>query len=356
MTTNLAKGPHHFAGGGSDLFGPPTDTDHVAFLPGNLALPSALTPSDILVSMAADKWAVLLLAHGAPDRLEDVPEFLLNVRGGRTLPEHAVKEIVHRYRLIGGGSPLARITIRQAKALAGRLGCRVYVGMRNWKPFIADAVRQLDEDGVERLVVICLAPQNSRTSIGLYRKHLTQAIEEQACHPRVDFVESWHDTSELIAAFSEKVAAALERIEEVTEEPVPIVFTAHSVPQRTIDEGDSYQAQVMETASFVAKRSGLDDWRVAFQSQGMTAEPWVGPAVETEIDRLAVAGRRHALLVPISFVSDNVEILYDVDIAFRQYGQGKGVTVWRSESLNDSPLFIAALVAVASARMQPARL
>ena len=297
--------------------------------------------------MGDDKWAVLLLAHGAPDRLEDVPEYLLNVRGGRKLPEPAVKEIVHRYRLIGGGSPLARITNQQAKALADRLGCRVYVGMRNWRPFIADAVRQLDEDGVERLVVICLAPQNSRTSIGLYRKHLTQALGELACHLRVDFVESWHDRNELIAAFSEKLTAALEPIEEATGKPVPIVFTAHSVPQRTIDEGDPYQAQVMETASLVAQRSGLDKWRVAFQSQGMTEELWIGPTVESEIDRLAAAGHRHALLVPIGFVSDHVEILYDVDIALRQYGQAQGVTVWRSESLNDSPLFIAALVAVA---------
>ena len=305
--------------------------------------------------MADDQWAVLLLAHGAPDRLEDIPEFLLNVRGGRKLPEPAVQEIVHRYSLIGGGSPLARMTNRQAAALSDRLGCRVYVGMRNWRPFVADAVRQLDQDGVERLVAICLAPQNSRTSIGLYRKHLTQAIEERACHLRVDFVESWHDNSELIAAFSGKVTVALDRIKETTGEPVPIVFTAHSVPQRTIDEGDPYQAQVMETALLVAQRSNLDDWRVAFQSQGMTAEPWIGPTVESEIDRLAAAGHRHALLVPISFVSDHVEILYDVDIAFRQYGQANGVKVWRSESLNDSPLFIAALAGVACGRMRAAR-
>ena len=306
--------------------------------------------------MADDKWAVLLLAHGAPDRLEDIPEFLLNVRGGRKLAEPAVLEIVRRYSLIGGGSPLARMTNRQAEALADRLGCRVYVGMRNWRPFIADAVRQVHQDGVERLVSICLAPQNSRTSIGLYRKHLTQAIEDLACHLQVDFVESWHNNNELIAAFRDKVTAALDGIKEATGERVPIVFTAHSVPQRTIDEGDPYQAQVMETALLVAQGAGLDDWRVAFQSQGMTAEPWIGPNVESEIDRLAATGHRHALLVPISFVSDHVEILYDVDIAFRQYGQAKGVTVWRSESLNDSPLFITALARVASGRMRAARL
>ena len=306
--------------------------------------------------MADDRWAVLLLAHGAPERLEDIPEFLLNVRGGRKLAEPAVQEIVRRYSLIGGGSPLLRMTNRQAEALADRLGCRVYVGMRNWRPFIADAVRRLYQDGMERLVGICLAPQKSRTSIGLYRKRLTQAIEKLACQLQVDFVESWHDNNELIAAFSEKVTAALDQIKEATGEPVPIIFTAHSVPQITIDEGDPYQAQVMETALLVAQRTGLDDWQVAFQSQGIRAEPWIGPTVESEIDRLAALGRHHALLVPISFVSDHVEILYDLDIAFRQYGQAKGVTVWRSESLNDSPLFIKALVGLASARMPAARL
>jgi protoporphyrin/coproporphyrin ferrochelatase len=306
--------------------------------------------------MADDKWAVLLLAHGAPDRLEDVPDFLLNVRGGRKLPETAVQEIVHRYSLIGGGSPLLSITNRQAAALADRLGCRVYVGMRNWRPYIADVVRQMNTEGVERLLAICLAPQNSRTSIGLYRKHLMQAIQEPACHLNVDFVESWHDNSELISAFSKKVTVALDRIAETARgEAVPIVFTAHSVPQRTIDEGDPYQAQVMETALLVAQGSNLDDWRVAFQSQGMTAEPWIGPTVESEIDRLAAAGRRQVLLVPISFVSDHVEILYDVDIVFREYGHSKGVTVWRSESLNDSPLFVEALATVASGRLRSAQ-
>ena len=305
--------------------------------------------------MAKDQWGVLLLAHGAPDRLEDIPEFLLNVRGGRKLPEEAVQEIVHRYRLIGGGSPLLRITNRQAEALADRLGCRVYVGMRNWKPFIADAVRRLAEEGVERLVAICLAPQNSRTSIGLYGKCLVNATEELAPHLQVEFVDSWHDNDDLIAAFTEKVAVALDRIDGTAGDSVPVIFTAHSVPQRTIEQGDLYQAQVMETASLVAQRAVLDNWRVAFQSQGMTAEPWIGPTVESQIDLLASAGHRHVLLVPISFVSDHVEILYDVDIAFREYGKARGVTVWRSESLNDSPLFIRALARIASTRMRSAR-
>jgi protoporphyrin/coproporphyrin ferrochelatase len=301
--------------------------------------------------MADDRWAVLLMAHGAPERVEDVPEFLLKVRGGRQLPEAAVEEIIERYRRIGGGSPLASISNAQAQALAARLVHRVYVGMRNWRPFIADAVRRLEKDGVEGLVAICLAPQNSRTSIGLYRRHLMEAVAATNPHLHLEFVESWHDNNDLIAAFTEKVTAALDRIQTETGDSVPVIFTAHSVPQRTIEEGDPYQAQVMETALLVAQRAVLQGWRLAFQSQGMTAEPWIGPTVESQIDLLAAEGHRHVLLVPISFVSDHVEVLYDIDIAFREYGKAKGVTVWRSESLNDSPLLIQALARIASARL-----
>src|SRR5208282_1071158 len=136
-------------------------------------------------------WGVLLLAHGAPDKLEDIPEFLLNVRGGRPLPDPVVREITHRYSLIGGGSPLLRLTTLQAEALAKLIACRVYVGMRNWKPFIPEAVRRLADDGVERVVAVCLAPQNSRTSIGLYRKYLMDAVAQVRPGLRVDFVESW---------------------------------------------------------------------------------------------------------------------------------------------------------------------
>jgi protoporphyrin/coproporphyrin ferrochelatase len=304
--------------------------------------------------MAENRWAILLLAHGAPDRLEDIPEFLLNVRAGRELPETAIEEIVRRYRQVGGGSPLATITGRQAEALACRLGYRVYVGMRNWKPFVADAVRRLDHDGVDNVVAICLAPQNSRTSIGLYRQHLSSAIERVAPHLRVEFVESWHDNGDLIAAFAEKVTDARERIAASSCAAAPVIFTGHSVPQRTVEEGDPYQAQVLETARLVAERVGLSNWRVAFQSQGMTMEPWIGPTVESQIDGLAAAGHRHVLLVPIGFVSDHVEILYDVDVAFRDYGKARGVKVWRSESLNDSPLLIEALAGIASGHMRRA--
>jgi ferrochelatase len=300
------------------------------------------------------RWGVLLLAHGAPDKLEDIPEFLLNVRGGRKLPDAAVQEIIHRYRLIGGGSPLLKLTSLQAKALARVLSHPVYFGMRNWKPFIADAVHLIKKDGVERVVALCLAPHNSRTSIGLYRKNLFEAVGRIVPGLQIEFIESWHDHPQLVAAFREKISQALELAEAEAGKPVPVVLTAHSVPVRTIEEGDPYEDQVKETASHVAEALGLKDWQLAFQSQGMTAEPWIGPTVESLIDSLAAAGHRHVLIAPVGFVADHVEILYDIDILFREYGNARGVKIFRPQSLNDSPLFIQALASIVSARVAAA--
>ena len=296
-------------------------------------------------------WGVLLLAHGAPSRLEDIPAFLLNVREGRKLPDAAVNEIVRRYSLIGG-SPLLCLTTLQAEGLAKLLGRPVYVGMRNWKPFISEAVRQIKADGVEHVVALCLAPQNSRTSIGLYKKYLFEDVERLAPDVQVDFIENWHDHSGLVEAFRERVATALARVQAAAGGPaVPVIFTAHSVPEKTIQGGDPYEQQVRETAALVAKAMGLKEYSVAFQSQGMTAEPWIGPTVEFLIDQLAAQGQRHVLLAPVGFVCDHVEILYDIDIFFREYGKIRGVTVHRSASLNDSPLFIQALAAIVTERL-----
>jgi len=163
-----------------------------------------------------NRWAVLLLAHGAPDRLEDVPEFLLNVRSGRPLPEPAVKEITRRYSLIGGGSPLLTWTQAQAIQLAETLAHPVYVGMRNWKPFIAEAIKKMCDEGVERAVALCLAPQNSRTSIGLYKQHVFDALAKHAPRLQVDFIESWHNHPSLIQAFLDKAVVARARVQAET--------------------------------------------------------------------------------------------------------------------------------------------
>ena len=302
------------------------------------------------MSKTNQKQAVLLIAHGSPDHVEEVPEFLRYVTGGRPLPDAVVQEIKHRYGLIGC-SPLTCHTIDQADGVRRELGIPVYIGMRNWKPFLADTVKQMAADGVTRAVAICLAPQNSRTSVGLYKRAL---LGESGAAPfEIDFVEHWHDNQLLIRAFAEKFRQGWERACREAGTKVPVIFTAHSVPQRTIADGDPYEAQARETAALVAKAVGLSDgdWSFAFQSQGMSGAAWLGPTVEETILRLKEKGHASVFLQPIGFVCDHVEILYDIDIAFRKFAEEHGIRLWRAESLNDSPIFAAAVADVARVRL-----
>jgi ferrochelatase len=301
-----------------------------------------------------NKSAVLLLAHGSPDRVEEIPEFLRYVTGGRPLPEAVVKEVQHRYGLIGT-SPLTRITLKQGELLARALKLPVYIGMRNWYPLIDDAVKQMQRDGITRVVVICLAPQNSRTSVGLYRRAL---LGETGVAPfEVDFVDNWHDHPLLIRAFAEKLEAGWRRACEESGTRVPIIFTAHSVPRCTIAEGDPYEAQAKETAALVAMEVPsltVDDWQFAFQSQGMSGGAWLGPTVEDTIRGLKAKGHRAVFLHPIGFLCDHVEVLYDIDIAFREFAEKESMRLWRAESLNESPTLIAAVANVARSRLETA--
>jgi protoporphyrin/coproporphyrin ferrochelatase len=294
------------------------------------------------------KIAVLLLAHGSPASVEDVPEFLLRVTGGRQLPKEALDEVSHRYAAIGK-SPLTDLTLRQAELLASEIGMPVYVGMRNWYPFVAQALAQMQADGIGHAVVICLAPHNSRTSVGLYRKSLVQNPDPEMTF---DFVEAWHDQPQLIQAFSEKLKSGLQRAKREYGKRPSVIFTAHSVPGRTVIEGDPYEIQARETAALVAKASGLDDqdWSFAFQSQGMSGGPWLGPTVEDTIMGLKQTGHDAVFVQPIGFLCDHVEVLYDIDIAFKEFAEKKGIRLWRAESLNDSPLLTSALAQIVRSR------
>jgi protoporphyrin/coproporphyrin ferrochelatase len=301
-------------------------------------------------SSNAVKPAVLLLAHGSPDAIEEIPEFLLQVTGGRALAPQVIEEVEHRYGSIGR-SPLTVLTRQQGKLLSDKLGMPVYVGMRNWKPFIRDAMTAMAADGVDRAIVICLAPQNSRTSVGLYRSALSRNGEPPFA---VDFVEAWHDHPLLIRAFAEKLTAGWSQACKQAGAPVPVIFTAHSVPQRTISEGDPYEKQTKETASLVAKEVGLkaDDWSFAFQSQGMSGGAWLGPTVEDTILGLKAKGHRGMFVQPIGFLCDHVEVLYDIDIGFQQFAKEHDGRLWRADSLNDSPLLTAALAEIVQARLK----
>lgn len=298
------------------------------------------------------KQAVLLLAHGTPETVEQIPEYLRNVTSGRPVPDHVIEEIQHRYGLIGH-SPLTELTMEQARLAEAELASsghdvRVYVGMRNWRPYIPDVVKQMRADGVEEAAVLCLAPQNSRTSVGLYRR----AAQAEAGPLRIDFTESWPSHPLLIEAFAERLRPALASLTAQAGQPVPVLFTAHSVPCRTIqtpaaNEGaprhwpgeaaDPYAHEAKHTAALVAARlPEIPEWYFAFQSQGASGGPWIGPTVEETLDKLAEQGAKAVVLDPIGFLCDHVEILYDIDIAFKEYATGKGMRLTRPESLNGS--------------------
>jgi ferrochelatase len=295
--------------------------------------------------------AVLLLAHGSPNSVEEVPDFLLRVTGGRPLPPNAVDEVKRRYALIGH-SPLTEITLQQGELLATALRMPVYVGMRNWHPFISQTLRQMVAGGIRHVVVICMAPQNSRTSVGLYRNSLAKCSDPNLSF---EFVESWHDHPLLIQAFAERLAAVRDTNRE-TGPKVPVIFTAHSVPERTILEGDPYEMQAKQTAELVAAAASLgrSEWRFAFQSQGMSGGAWLGPTVEATILDLKHSGNRGVLVQPIGFLCDHIEVLYDIDILFKQFAEKEGLRLLRTKSLNRSPLLIAALAEIAQSRLRSA--
>jgi protoporphyrin/coproporphyrin ferrochelatase len=291
--------------------------------------------------------AVLLIAHGSPERVEDIPEFLQNISRGRPIPEAVVREVQHRYSLIGS-SPLTRITRQQGEAVSRELGLPVYIGMRNWHPFIADTLRQMQSDNVGQVVAVCLAPHNSRTSVGLYK----EVLFAEGAPFNIDFVEEWHDHPLLIEAFAEKLRGGGLKAREAHGSAMPVLFTAHSVPKRTITEGDPYEAQTRETAALVAKRvPEIGDWSFAFQSQGMSGGEWLGPTVEETIVRLSDAGHTGVFVQPIGFVCDHVEILFDVDILFKQFAADHGMKLYRAESLNDSPTFAKAIADIVRTRL-----
>jgi protoporphyrin/coproporphyrin ferrochelatase len=293
------------------------------------------------------KQAVLLLAHGAPERVEDVEAYLERVRSSRPgagpTPPHIIQEITQRYAEIGGSSPLLAWTRKQAEALQAELGIPVYFGMRNWHPSILDTMQQIEADGVERMVAICLAPQYSKMSVGLYFRRTQEAKSTVGTKVEIVWTKSFHAHPLLIEAFAER----LQHIATGRQ----VLFTAHSLPEKILESADPYDTEARATARAVADRLKLRDWDFAYQSQGMTQDKWLGPTVEATLNRYQAAGLTDVVLCPIGFVCDHVEILYDVDILFRKYAADRGIRLLRPETLNDSPKFIAALADVAREKL-----
>ena len=279
---------------------------------------------------------VLLMAHGPPSSLDEMPQYLRLVRGGRPPSPELVEEMRSNYRAIGGRSPLTDITLAQAAALRDRLGVGipVAVGMRNWRPFIKEALGELAASGVDRVLGIPMAPQFSTLSVQKY-------IDAAASHlpPGVQFepVRTFHGHPLLVDAFAERLRAAAPAEREL------VVFTAHSLPARVIEAGDQYANEVLATARAVATRTGIANYEIAYQSAGRTPEPWIGPALDTLVSERAAAGVRGFLVAPIGFVCDHTEILFDIDVQAASAAREHGASLRRTESLNTSAMFIGML-------------
>ena len=286
-----------------------------------------------------DRIGVLLMAHGTPASLEEMPEYLRLVRGGRPPSAELVEEMRHNYAAIGGQSPLTEITHQQGRALQALLDDRgvpalVAVGMRNWHPLIADVMPTLVDAEVSRVFGIPLAPQYSSLSV---QKYIAAAETALPSHVRFSCVQSFHDDPLLIQAFAERVREAAPRSDE------EVAFTAHSLPARVIDEGDPYANQVATTADAVARSCGLAHYQRAWQSAGRTPEPWLDPDLSDLIRQRAAAGTNAFLVVPVGFVCDHTEILFDIDVQAAAVANDVGVSLRRTASLNTSPTFIRAL-------------
>ena len=293
---------------------------------------------------------VFLMAHGAPESVDDIPEYLRNIRGGTESTSEIIQIISDRYEQIGGKSPLRKITEELCVRLESFLNqqggqFKVYCGMRNWSPYICDEVKRMKEDGIKKVVTICLAPQFSTWSTRLYFNVFKEALK--SCDIEgldVRYIGSWADHPLLIDAFEEKYQAALAKLEPKAS--VYTIFTAHSIPAESIELGDPYGEEFDKTVKKLVERIQPNNWFKAYQSQGMIPVPWLGPTVESVLDKIARQGSKTVLMVPVGFVCDHVEILFDIDIEFSEYAKERKLNLYRTESLNLSPTFVETLASV----------
>ena len=282
--------------------------------------------------------AVVLMAYGSPERLEDVPAYYSDIRGGRPIRPELLEDLVNRYRELGieDGSPLNAITEATRAALEGELGTPVYTGMKHWEPRIAEAVERALDGGATTIVGLVLAPHYSRLSIGGYREQLERALAGRA---ELRFVDSWYDDEALIAFYAARVRGT----------EAHVVFTAHSLPARILDEGDPYQEQLLATATAIARAAEIRDWSFSYQSESATGEPWLQPDILDHLVELDRRGVRDVLVCPIGFVSDHLEIRWDIDTEAVTRAKELGLRLERIEMPNADPAFVRVVAGVARA-------
>lgn len=299
---------------------------------------------------------VLVMAYGGPASLEEIPGYLSDIRQGRVTTPTVLEEITRNYRQIGGKSPLLGITRAQVQAIQDELGerFRCYLGMRHWAPWIEETVGQMVDDEVSHALTLVLAPHYSKLSVAKYQQKVADGLEMYHGEIQFEHIASYHDAPHYIEALAERVQEGLERWPEAEREQVHVVFSAHSLPVRITKMGDPYDSQLRETARLVAERAGLADkqWSWSYQSAGRSPEPWLGPQIQEYLPELAEQGITDVISIPVGFVSDHVEILYDIDIQAQQVAEAHGMRLERPPALNTDPLFIHQLVELIEQRAE----
>ncbi len=282
--------------------------------------------------------AVVLMAYGSPDRLEDVPAYYADIRGGRPVRPELLDELVERYRTLGVGrdptSPLNAVTEETRAALEHVLGVPVFIGMRHWEPRIAEAAERALAAGADAVVGLVLAPHYSSLSIAKYREQLEYTLAGRA---ELRFVERWGDEPGLVELWAEKIVAQSNYLSS------HVVFTAHSLPARILAEGDPYRDELLATSEAIAERAALRDWSFSFQSESATGEPWLAPDILEHLDALASEGVRDVLVCPVGFVSDHLEIRWDLDVEAAARARELGIRLRRLDMPNAESAFVEVL-------------
>jgi protoporphyrin/coproporphyrin ferrochelatase len=279
--------------------------------------------------------AVVLMAYGSPDRLEDVPAYYADIRGGRPVRPELLEALTERYRLLGieHANPLNAITEETRAALERELGAPVFTGMKHWQPRITQAANAALATGATTIVGLVLAPHYSRGSIAGYRAQLEDALDGRAA---LVFVDSWHDDPALVTFIAARISGT----------DAHVVFTAHSLPARVLDDGDPYEEQLLETSRLVAASAGVEDWSFSYQSESATGEPWLQPDILDHLARLHDEAVDSVLVCPVGFVSDHLEIRWDLDVEAKERADELGLRYERMEMPNADPAFVGVLAGV----------
>lgn len=294
--------------------------------------------------------AVLLLAYGSPEKAEDVEAYFTHIRGGCTPSPESVRNLRERYESVGGKTPLREITETAAKLLQAELKARgqdlqVFVGMKHWHPYISDSIEKMLALGITNVVAIAQAPHFSRMSIGAYREAVQKAANGSPLN--VVFVEQWHDHPGFIDLIANRVTEALRQFAPEGGEQIEVVFSAHSLPERIRSWDDPYERQLLESCQLIAERAALANWHFAWQSAGQTGEPWLGPDLGEYLQVLSRKGVRKVLSVPVGFVAEHLEVLYDIDIEAQERARSLGIRLMRTQMPNATPDFVNLLADIA---------